>query len=196
MKKIIRLTENDLMKLVRRVIKENQKIEFGSREYSMDDIENDDNMIVMKYKHDELGDKKMVFAIERVHQKKTFDGTPLLTWFFNCIHLADLLNDDKIRNIGKPQKITIRLSDEEYAQSFLSRGLSDSLESLEIFIDHPKINLIPSSYEDGNKIIKKCMENDESELFDKEHSDFSNLEFGLDKDEIMESRRYKKHYRR
>lgn len=193
MKRIIRLTESDLMKLVKRVIRESEKIEFGSREYSMDDIENDENMIVMENKDsDLLGNQKMIFAIEQVHQKNLHSGQSLLVWVLNCIHLANISEEGKISNVGKPKKMYVKLSDDEISDTFMSRGMGSALESAEIYTDHPKINLIPSSDEDGDKLFQKCMENDKSGVFDEMGKDMGMDELG----DLYESRKYRKRYNR
>jgi len=111
-----------------------------------------------------------------------------LVWVLDCIHLANISEEGKISNIGKPKKMYVKLSDDEISDTFMSRGMGSALESAEIYTDHPKVNLIPSSDDDGDKLFQKCMENDKSGVFDEMGKDMGMDELG----DLYESKRLKK----
>jgi hypothetical protein len=226
MKRIVRLTESDLMKLVKRVIRENESSE-------LQNLKNDENIIFLKEKNkNPHQDRTNIVKINNVNnlnwrqgwsasERDSFDMDEM-EWVFKGHIIAVIYNG---RVLGK---------DFEYGLSGKIRPTSEDPNrghtSIEFFVDLTEVfpEGIKREYdfslatiytkgmmgyteyevddEDMDKILEKCKENNKGSVFDKLEkgkyddlsSDFSDVEFGLDKDEIMESRRYRKYrkYRR
>lgn len=207
MKRIIRLTESDLMKLVKRVIRENESTE-------IDNLKNNKDIIFMKEKNNNSNqDRTLIVKINNVKNLygRSEVGTSILElnemeWVFKGHIIAEILNG---KFLGKDYKHAMeffvdltdvvpegikRWNDVGSFATIYSRGSYGFFGDTEYELDD----------EDMEKVIQKCKENGGGGVFDKLEKgeyddlspDFSDLKFGLDKDEIMESRRYKKRYRR
>jgi hypothetical protein len=192
MKKIIRLTESDLMKLVKRVIRENENSE-------LQNLKNDENIIFLKEKED--SNNEFVFkigSVDNMYVRKGFDKSERdqferddMEWTFKGVIIGRILDGKiKIKHNPIPTTIIIDLTDafpkgikHQYDYSLVTIYEKSGMGYTEYEVDD----------EDMDKILEKSLKNDKGGVFNKMSRDMGDFE-GMGS--MFESKMYRRKHRR
>jgi hypothetical protein len=182
MRRIVRLTESDLTKLVKRIIKE---AHFDDVDVDLDDLKKQDNIVFLKQKEGyeqrrkgQFDEATLVIKIEDIEQVSdyewTFQGTELYRVFDNHF------DEPTVKEIDMGGiKLRVKL-----------RGEYPEIYSVGSHV----VKYEPIDEEDGEKIVKMCEETDEYGQMDKiSKYDVGNLE-GMGS--MFESKMYRRKYRK